>query len=161
MTTTTQISSLQALGSLEQKPTGMLKKIDERLNQWADWKAGAGRCAAGGGCNPIATLMASGGVMARSTNPDAGGMPDDVYDTDQAVNKLAEPLQTVVLIHYLNTDLIPRQKFERVGVSKPTYYRRLSAAHRDIQFLLKPNKPLRSRSGLADQMKGKRVRVAV
>lgn len=162
VTATTMINGLESVGSLNTRETGMLKNIDQRLIQWADWKAGSSAsCAGSGGGNIIATLMESQGELIRCTNPDIGGMPDDVYDIDQAVNQLSESMQAVVELHYLNFELAPYQKALQLGLSKATYYRRVWKAHHEIQFLLKPKNRLRSRTGLADRMKGKRVEVMV
>ncbi len=111
--------------------------VDVRLCRWAEWVE---RERMGGGNtqrNVIATLMDGHGVLARGTAPDAGSMPDAIYDTDRAVRQLPAEQGQVVLEHYRHADAPESTRVARCNCSRRTYYRRLARAHQSIMMLLK------------------------
>lgn len=133
----------------------IIPMVDRRLVTWGEWKlserADSGEAA---GSSMLGALMDSQGELIRSTNPSAGSMPDDIYDTDKAVQRLPVELERVVREQYTNLIATAAQKAETCGCSTKTFYRRLGKAHQEILFVLKPPRALRSR-GLANRYKGK------
>jgi hypothetical protein len=136
------MDSMELAGGRRELKT--IASIDARLVQWAQWRQeGAGRPGMLGGGNTIAALMAGGGEIVRSTVPQ-DSTPDDIYDTDRAVTRLADMLQRVVTEHYLHSDATEVTRLMQCGCSRATYYRRLATAHHQVQFMLK-RKPSRVR----------------
>jgi len=127
----------------------MIPSIDNRLTNWAEWKArdkfddpgiGYGR-------SVVSTLMESKGVVVRSTVP-ASSMPDAIFDTDKAVRHIEKKkpeLGQVIREHYLNMTSTPVQKHAACGCSSSTYHRRLAQAHQAVQMMLPGGKRSRAR----------------
>ncbi len=132
---------LEQVGNI--KGTGILPGIDQRLVIWAEHICKVYVDGGGGSRNLIATLMATKGVMARCTNPDALELPDYVDETHTAVQGSTEGAKEVIRYHYLVTDLTKEQKLERMKISSATYYRRLAQSHREVLFQLKNGKPVK------------------
>ena len=135
------------------KPTGPAKRlgperkgkipvIDQRLDTWARWRLAnddRGRIQTSTG-SVLGALMAGGGEVIRGTNPSAGSMPDAIFDTDRAVQKLDEKLRMVVEVQYLDGISTREEKASKCGCTSKTFYNRLVKAHSEILFLLKdPN----------------------
>lgn len=142
-----------ATGAKPDKPTGPAKRlgperkgkipvIDQRLDTWARWRLAnddRGRIQTSTG-SVLGALMAGGGEVIRGTNPSAGSMPDAIFDTDRAVQKLDEKLRMVVEVQYLDGISTHGEKAAKCGCASKTFYRRLGEAHQKILFLLKdPN----------------------
>lgn len=126
--------------------------VDVRLQRWAEWVE---RERMGGGNtqrNVIASLMDGKGVIARGTAPDAGSMPDAIYDTDRAVQQLPAELKQVVIEHYRHMDAPESVRVARCQCSRRTYYRRLARAHQSIMMLLKAPAKRRVQSSARDQL---------
>ncbi len=105
----------------------VIPSVDAKLIRWGEFtNREEGQST---GCNSIAKMMMSGGVVVRSTNPDTGSLPDDVYDLDKLIKKLPENLKTVVIEHYLHCDSLEEQRLLACNCSRTTYYRRLASAH--------------------------------
>jgi hypothetical protein len=117
----------------------LIPSMDAKLIRWAEFVSqSAGQ---GTGANIIAKAMASGGLIVRETNPDAGSLPDDVYDLSKMIDSLEDTLSMVVREHYLNIPSMLEQRLKACGCSSGAYYRRLSKAHYALLYLSKrPNK---------------------
>ena len=87
------------------------------------------------GSNMIAKAMEGGGLIVRSTNPDIGSLPDDVYDLDKLIKKLPKNLKTVVTEHYLHCDSSENQRLLACNCSRTTYYRRIASAHAGLAVM--------------------------
>jgi hypothetical protein len=83
--------------------------------------------------------MEGGGLIVRSTNPDIGSLPDDVYDLDKLIKKLPKNLKTVVTEHYLHCDSSENQRLLACNCSRTTYYRRIASAHAGL-VVMSPRK---------------------
>ena|GEM_PF-385609 len=126
------------------RKSNLLPKIDSRLVVWGEWVLSNNRSydsQAGG--SMLGALMDSCGELIRGTNPSAGSMPDDVYDTAKAVEGLGDQLRMVVEQQYQNLSATPVQRAEECGCSAKTFYRRLAKAHNEILFMLKTPDALR------------------
>ena len=111
----------------------LIPSMDLKLIRWAEYiNQDAGQST---GCNIIAKAMASGGLIVRSTNPEIGCLPDDVYDLDKLIKKLEAKLSIVVQEHYLNASSTLEQRLRACACANGTYYRRLSKAHYSLLFL--------------------------
>jgi hypothetical protein len=118
----------------------LIPSVDNKLIRWAEFiNQDEGQSA---GCNIIAKAMASGGLIVRSTNPDIGSLPDDVYDLDKLVKKLPVNLKTAVIEHYLHCDSLESQRLLACNCSRRTYFRRIASAHAAL-MMFSPKKKLR------------------
>lgn len=126
--------------------------VDVRLCRWAEWVERERNSGGNTQRNVIATLMDSKGVIARGTAPDAGSMPDAIYDTDQAVQKLSAEQSQVVIEHYRHMDAPESVRVARCKCSRRTYYRRLARAHQSIMMLLKAPAQRRTQSSARDRL---------
>lgn len=131
---------LEEVGSI--KGTGKIPSIDMRLKVWAEFQQVVQEGGSGSGRNPLAALMASGGVVVRSTNPEIGNVPDYVMDTSAVVEKLREDQKQLIWLHYVATNVTTTQKLERLAMSSTTFYRELARIHNEMLFLLKAGKPV-------------------
>jgi len=110
------------------------RAADERLQAWGEWTARAVR-GEGGYIRSLAgelTGVSGGG----GANPDATGMPDGIYDTDRAVQRLTDRQRDAVELEYMHPDLLQRQKADRMNISLDTYKEHLKAARKKIFQLL-------------------------
>ncbi len=121
------------------KRAGLIPVIDRRLQTWGEWRlANDGQWSTeAAGSSMLGKLIDGGGQLSRTTDPSAGSMPDDVFDTDRAVSKLPVKLQMAVEVQYMCLDLTREEKAEKCGCSRDTFYRRLHSAHQKILMLLK------------------------
>ena len=123
--------------------------IDRRLTVWGEWLLNE-KCSVvgevGWGGSMLGALIDGGGELIRCTAKDPGGMPDDVYDTNKAVEALSDKLKQVVQVQYLDLTSSAEQKAEQCGCARRTYFDRLAKAHQEILFRLKAPSNLRSRS---------------
>ncbi|MCV6590782.1 MAG: sigma-70 region 4 domain-containing protein, partial [Marinobacterium sp.] len=106
------------------------RAADERLRAWGEWTARAIR-GEGGYIRSLAgdlTGLGCGG----STNPDANGMPDGIFDTDRAVQQLTDRQRDAVEMEYLHSDLLQEQRARRLGVAVKAYEKLLSRARLKI-----------------------------
>jgi hypothetical protein len=72
----------------------MIKAIDKRLQDWAEWRLGSVQGVAG--CNGVmAAIIAGQGVVVRGTATTVY-VPDAVLDTDQAFEQIDADLPRVV-----------------------------------------------------------------
>jgi len=121
------------------KHVGLIPVIDRRLDTWGQWRLendGGGRIQSSWG-SMLGALIAGGGEIIRSTDPSAGSMPDDIFDTDRVVQKLEPKLRMVVEAQYMDLLSTRVEKGNQCGCSSKTFYNRLVAAHGKILFLLK------------------------
>ncbi|WP_028302632.1 hypothetical protein [Oceanospirillum beijerinckii] len=121
---------------------GKIPVIDQRLDTWARWRLAnddRGRIQTSSG-SVLGALMAGGGEVIRGANPCAGSMPDDIFDTDRAVQRLDMKLRMVVEVQYLDGISTKQEKASKCGCAPMTFYRRLADAHQKILFLLKSPK---------------------
>ena len=121
------------------KRQGLIPVIDRKLQAWGEWTlrnedSGSGEAA---GCSMLGKLIDGRGVLIRSTDPSAGSMPDEVFDTGRAVERLPVKLQQVVEAQYLDLAATYQQRAESCGCAYKTFYRRLAEAHQQILFLMK------------------------
>lgn len=121
------------------KRAELIPMIDRRLQTWGEWRlANDGQWSTeAAGSNMLGKLIDGGGQLSRTTNPSAGSMPDDVFDTCRAVSKLATDLQMVVHAEYMSLIETKDEKAEQCGCVVRTFHRRLCKAHQQILFLLK------------------------
>ena len=121
------------------KRAGLIPVIDRRLQTWGEWRlANDGQWSTeAAGSSMLGKLIDGGGQLSRTTDPSAGSMPDDVFDTDRAVSKLPVKLQMAVEVQYMCLDLTRDEKAEQCGCTHKTLYNRLESAHQKILMLLK------------------------
>ncbi|MCV6589686.1 MAG: hypothetical protein OIF57_11720 [Marinobacterium sp.] len=107
---------------------------DRRLQAWGQWTVQAQR----GDAAFIRSLAGelTGLGVGGSTNPNASGMPDSVYDTDRAVQQLTDRQRDVVELEYMRPDMLREQRAGRLGLAVPTYKRHLVTAKQKIFQLL-------------------------
>ncbi|MBB1489081.1 hypothetical protein [Oceanospirillum sediminis] len=120
------------------KRTKLIPSIDRRLDAWGQWRmANDGQgCTEVAGTTMIARMMSTGGHLISSTNPSAGSMPDEIFDTDQAVSKLPDKLRMAVEVQYMDQISTKQEKASKCGCGAVTFYRRLWSAHEKILFFL-------------------------
>lgn len=121
------------------KRQGLIPSVDRKLQTWGEWTlrnedSGSGEAA---GCSMLGKLIDGRGVLIRSTDPSASSMPDEVFDTGRAVERLPVKLQQVVEAQYLDLAATYQQRAESCGCAYKTFYRRLAEAHQQILFLMK------------------------
>ncbi|MGB0468556.1 MAG: hypothetical protein ACPGF7_13640 [Pontibacterium sp.] len=120
--------------------------VDRRLVAWGEWMlSNSERYGQAAGVSMLGALIDGGGMIVRCTNPNAGSMPDVIFDTDKAVNQLDVGLQQVVRLQYMEPALTGVEKADRCGCVPRHFRRRLGRAHQEILFLLKAPMSLRSR----------------
>lgn len=121
------------------KRGGLIPAIDRRLQTWGEWRlANDGQWSTeAAGSSMLGKLIEGGGQLSRTTNPSAGSMPDDVFDTCQAVSKLSDRLRMAVEVQYMCLDLTRDEKAEKCGCKHRAFHYRLGDAHQKILMLLK------------------------
>lgn len=121
------------------KRAGLIPVIDRRLQTWGEWRlANDGQWSTeAAGSSMLGKLIDGGGELSRTTNPSAGSMPDDVFDTCRAVSKLPDKLQMAVEVQYMCLDLTHDEKAKKCGCVSKTLYNRLESAHQKILMTLK------------------------
>lgn len=129
---------VQAVRQVGPKRLGLIPVIDHRLDTWGRWRLSNDRerVQATYG-STLGALIAGGGELIRSTNPNFGSMPDDIFDTDRAVQKLELKLRMAVEVQYMDFISTRNEKAAKCGCSSKTFYNRLGQAHQQILFLLR------------------------
>lgn len=141
------LDALKATQLAEKHERMLILGIDRRLVAWAEWLYSAERRKVSvGGCGSVmGALVDSQGVFARSTNPNSGGMPDDIYDIDRLVRGLPADEGQVVRVNYLQSENGQVANAAACGMSERTFRRKLRGAQQKILFSLKVPSRLRSR----------------
>ncbi|SDI77159.1 hypothetical protein SAMN05216588_12444 [Pseudomonas flavescens] len=113
----------------------MISYIDEALQLWADERRAGDNDAVSLGCNVIASLMASQGVLYRGS-PGSRVLLDRAAEIEWIVGKHLSPELRQVVIEQYCAGSLPSHKWSACGCSRSQFYRRLGKAHTIIHSQL-------------------------
>ena len=112
--------------------------VDGLLREYYAYRRRSNRVALGFKSETIESrLYREGGVLIRSTaQPEWRKKDSEAEQTGQALAKLERDLRRVCDVAYGMAGAPESAKIREVGVSRPTYYRRLDQAHQQLMGLI-------------------------
>lgn len=111
----------------------MKTRLEILLGEWGAWKRGENRSALGLPAKSVFQNMRVDGM--RSPEPDVPLVDDELRRVDDWIDTLYPDAKAVVVAQYVWPGVV-KQKIERLGLSRPSYYFRLEFAMKQLDHLM-------------------------